>query len=130
MAISWSSKHRPVTFRSAPQLSDPAVPGTEYESVDAFRAAGGPVRALSIEHHFGVMWRDGRRKRPRYRISWIESTGEVYALALSEFDELRKVQLIGVVPTLERIEGLLNGWQSLAYEESTLDWVRERIALA
>jgi hypothetical protein len=130
MTVTGINKHRTVTSRPVSPVADPALPGTEYASLEAFRTAGGPTRARSVEQHFGLMWRDGRRKRPRYRISWIESTGEVYALALSEFDELRKVQLLGVVPTLELLERLLNGWQTLSYDESTLDWVRERVGSA
>ena len=70
------------------------------------------------------------RRRPRYRVSWIEATGELYALALSEFDDLRRVEILGVVDTHEEVEQLLMGWEALSYGESTLEWVRERAARA
>ena len=100
--------------------------GAIYPSVDAFHDLS-QARALSIEHDFGVMWREGTRKRPRYRVSWVEATGELYALALSEFEHLRKVELLGIVDTIEDVERVLCGWESLAYGESTLSWIRERV---
>jgi hypothetical protein len=116
---------RPVT-----RTEDRGDPGDTYPSLDAFYAAGGERRTLSIEHDFGVMWREGTRKRPRYRLSWIEATGELYTLALSEFEHQRKVELLGIVDTREQVEQLLMGWEALPFGESTLDWVRERIVNA
>ena len=67
------------TQRTPTQTEDRGTPGATYPSVDVFYAAGGERRTLSIEHDFGVMWREGTRRRPRYRVSWIEATGELYA---------------------------------------------------
>ena len=114
--------------RTRAQTEDRGTPGATYASVDAFYAAGGERRTLSIEHDFGVMWREGTRRRPRYRVSWIEATGELYALALSEFEQLRTVELLGLVETHEQVEQLLSGWEALPFDESTLEWVRERLA--
>jgi hypothetical protein len=116
--------------RTAAAREDRGVPGAVYASLVTFHEAGGERRTLSIEHDFGVMWREGTRRRPRYRVSWIEATGELYALALSEFEHQRKVELLGVVDTHEQVEQLLMGWEALSYGESTLEWVRERAARA
>jgi hypothetical protein len=116
--------------RSATQTEERGTPGNTYASLDTFYAAGGERRTLSLEHDFGVMWREGTRRRPRYRVSWIEATGELYALALSEFEHQRKVELLGVVDTHAQVEQLLMGWEALSYGESTLEWVRERAARA
>jgi hypothetical protein len=116
--------------RAVTRKEDRGTPGDTYASLDAFHAAGGERRALSIEHDFGVMWREGTRKRPRYRLSWIEATGELYTLALSEFEHQRKVELLGIVDEHEQVEQLLMGWEALPFGESTVDWVRERIAHA
>jgi hypothetical protein len=114
--------------RTATQTEDRGTPGATYPSLEAFHEAGGARRSLSIEHDFGVMWLEGRRRRPRYRVSWIEATGELYALALSEFERLQKVELLGIVDEHEHVEQLLSGWEGLPFGESTLDWVRARIA--
>jgi hypothetical protein len=113
--------------RTPTKTEDWGDAGATYPSLDAFYAAGGERRTLSLEHDFGVMWREGTRRRPRYRVSWIEATGELYALALSEFEQLRSVKLLGLVETHEHVEQLLSGWEALTFDESTLDWVRERI---
>jgi hypothetical protein len=132
MAFSGILRHQGLAAhparRTQPETEDRGTPGATYPSLDAFYAAGGERRALSLEHDFGVMWRAGRRRRPRYRVSWIEATGELYALALSEFEQLRDVELLGIVETHERVEQLLSGWETLPFDESTVDWVRARIA--
>jgi hypothetical protein len=116
--------------RTARKTEERGTPGATYPSLDAFHEAGGERRMLSIEHDFGVMWREGTRKRPRYRLSWIEATGELYSLALSEFEHQRTVELLGIVDAREQVEQLLTGWETLPYGESTLDWVKQRIANA
>jgi hypothetical protein len=116
--------------RTAPAREERGTPGAVYPSLEAFHEAGGERRTLSIEHDFGVMWREGTRRRPRYRVSWIEATGELYALALSEFEHQRKVELLGIVETHDQVEQLLLGWAALPYGESTLEWVRERATRA
>jgi hypothetical protein len=116
------------TERTSTQTEDRGTPGATYPSLDAFYEAGGERRTLSLEHDFGVMWLAGTRRRPRYRVSWIEATGELYALALSEFEHLQKVELLGIVDTQEHVEQLLSGWEALPFGESTLDWVRARLA--
>jgi hypothetical protein len=118
------------TERTVARTEDRGTPGQTYASLDAFYEAGGQRRSLSIEHDFGVMWREGTRRRPRYRLSWVEATGELYTLALSEFEHQRKIELLGIVDTHEQVEQLLMGWETLPFGESTLDWVRERLANA
>jgi hypothetical protein len=142
METSLISDHLPMAFfgilkhhglatlpveRSVSRTEERGTPGATYASLEAFYEAGGHRRSLSIEHDFGVMWREGTRRRPRYRLSWIEATGELYTLALSEFDHQRKVELLGIVDSHEQVEQLLMGWETLAFGESTLDWVRERV---
>jgi hypothetical protein len=97
-----------------------------------------PIRERSPEWDFGVHWRNGARDWPRYRVSWIVRTGEVYAFAPQD-----DVILLGVVPSVgeypyagtmenwaafkneQPIERLMKGWA----EESNpqLDWVRRRL---
>src|SRR2546421_704911 len=113
---------------TAPLREDRGEPGALYASLETFHEVGGERRTLSLEHDFGVMWLAGTRRRPRYRVSWIEATGELYALALSEFEPLQQVELLGIVDTQERVEQLLSGWETLPFGESALDWVHARFA--
>jgi hypothetical protein len=118
--------HRPEP--TAAPVEERGDPGARYASLEAFREAGGEFgRALSVEHDFGVMWREGTRRRPRYRVAWVEATGELFAEALSEFAHLRSVELLAVVRERTEVERLLSGWESVPYAESTLTWVRRRV---
>src|SRR5258708_18158906 len=77
---------QPTTGAAQPR-EDRGAPGAMYPSIDAFYEAGGARRAFSIEHDFGLMWRAGTRRGSRYRLSLIEATGELYALALLEGED-------------------------------------------
>lgn len=67
---------------------------TEYPSLEAFYA-GRPERARSGEADYGVHWRAGGRDWPRWRVSYVQATGEVYA-----FEQAAKsrVRVLGVIP--------------------------------
>lgn len=68
-----------------------------------------PRRKRSVEVDFGVHWRPNRPRvgGETWRISWIEDTGELYAIQLVPEG---KLLLLTVVPTREEVERLLEGW--------------------
>jgi hypothetical protein len=97
-------------------------------------------RARSPEWDFGVHWR-GEADWPRYRVSWIVETGELYAeaprqpLAPSNVLLLAVVEKVGEYPygdheawrefnQAQPVERIMDGW---AYAE-TLDWIRDRLS--
>lgn len=102
------------------------------------------ARRRSPEADFGVWWRNGSSLEP-WRVSYIQATGEVYAVKQRGNDE---VQVLGVVPpdpderrpqpgetrwnlrkgtyyrTLDRI---LEGWVEHCGQPRGLEWVREKL---
>ena len=65
--------------------------------------------------------------RPAYRVSYIQQTGEVYAVATGDFGP---VLVLAIVPPdqgeiyYETLNELMEGW---ANRPRTLDWLRDRL---
>jgi hypothetical protein len=110
------------------EVADHGRQGTVYASLEEFFAQR-PERRDSPQVEFGIMWREGTRKQPRYRVAWLEATGELYSLGLSEHEPLCKVELLGQVRNRETLEMALSGWEALPYAETTLEWVRTQISM-
>lgn len=79
------------------------------------------LREKSRELDFGVWWRDGANY-PTYRVSWIENTGEIYAI-----DPDDKIEILGIIPNEKRTEEVLIGWANMCGLMNSLQWVRNRI---
>lgn len=73
------------------------------------------------EVDFGVNWTDGAAF-PRWRVSWIIATGELYAVEQTSPSRDRFI-LFGIFETRAEVEDVLAGW---ADSNMTLDWIRER----
>jgi hypothetical protein len=100
-------------------------------------------RRQSEELEFGRDWSD---VGGRSEVSWIEATGEVYAMVEPKADfvadglggmykgELPEhslvVELIGVVAGRDAIESVMSGWEDAMPGENSLQWVRDRVANA
>lgn len=81
-----------------------------------------PRRRTSGELDFGCMWVEIDRPRwPQYRVSWVDDTGEVYAVRLNH----GRIELLGKVEGREQAEQALRGWAMIS--PMTLDWVRDRL---
>jgi hypothetical protein len=65
---------------------------------------------------------------PTSRVTWIENTGEVYAIPLSNDVTEQKIEILGIVPTEEKIEEYLKGWADKCTGMNSLDWVRNILA--
>jgi len=102
-------------------------------------------RRQSAEVEFGNNWYDA--KGSRYELSWIEDTGEFYAMLelVPEADswtpfgdiEVEEVKVdsllvtvLAVVPTREGIEALLDGWAEQMARPDGVHWVAERLTAA
>ena len=101
-----------------------------YANLDAFYDDN-PERRRSGEADYGCWWRDGQSDYPRYRVSYVQKTGEVYAVQLGNE---AKVEVLGIVPpdddriyyrTLDRI---LEGWADHIHEPGSLNWVRGKLS--
>ena len=103
-----------------------------FRDLESFYGAG-VNRMHSQEFDYGVHWRQGTDTSDRWRVSYVQATGEVYARR--EYSPL--VVVLGVVPpdeakgvpyyrTLERI---LDGWEDRCGKPGGLEWVRDRLAM-
>src|SRR5262245_39125573 len=95
----------------------------QFPSVEDFYQAD-ERRRHSTEQDFGVWWYDGLDRRVPWRVSWVEDTGDVYAvrlgpsrvvsgpagLAILGGHENGPVILLGVVSGEADVEHRLKGW--------------------
>jgi len=100
------------------------VPKT-YTSIEAFYADK-PERAQSGEADYGVWWTAPGLSWPKWRVSYVHKTGEVYAVQLAGPGLLK---ILGIVPpdtegsyyqTLDRI---LEGWADAIHKPGSLIWI-------
>jgi len=99
-----------------------------------------PRRRASEELEFGSDWSDGGA---RTQVSWIEATGELYAMrdplgglvtdvigdtrATPVSDEQLTVEVLGTVATRDDIDARLAGWEDAMPDRGSITWVRERV---
>lgn len=84
-----------------------------WTAPDSFRIwHEAPERLASRELDFGCRWMELTPSgtvldAPRWRVSWIEQTGELYGRQLSEYP---RWHVLGVYRTRGEVEELLRGW--------------------
>ena len=89
--------------------------------------ASDPQRAQSREVRYGTLWREFAPV-PAYRLAWVQNTGELYAVELSEPDERKDpVEVLGVLWSGPQGEACLAGWSARCGEQRSLLWARDRI---
>jgi hypothetical protein len=103
-----------------------------------------PRRRASEELEFGADWTDGGA---RTQVSWIEATGELYAMrdplgalvtdvigdtrASPVADKDLVVAVLGVVSGRDAVGAVMSGWQqAMTNGTDSVAWVRDRIAHA
>jgi hypothetical protein len=99
-------------------------------------------RRQSAEVELGTNWFDA--KGSRYELSWVQDTGELYVMLelLPEVDtwtpfgdiEIEQmavdrviVMVVGHVPTLDQVEGILAGWPEQMTKPDGISWVAEQL---
>ncbi len=102
-------------------------------------------RRRSAEVEFGNNWFDA--KGSRYELSWVEDTGELYAMleltpeadTWTPFGDVEVehtavdslvVTVLGIIPTREAVEQLLEGWADHMSDPDGVHWVAERLRSA
>ncbi len=99
--------------------------GTGELTIDEFYD-GDPARQESSEYEFGTEWTDVNGDR--CEVCWVEDTGELYVLhSPADTREDQTVDVAGVIPELERVEALLDGWDDQMASPDGLAWVRARV---
>ena len=99
-------------------------------------------RRRSAEYEFGTDWFD--TKGNRYELSWVEDTGELYAMLelVPEADswtpfgdiEVEKVPVdrlvvtvVGRIEQREDVERILGGWEAEMGKPDGISWVAEQL---
>ena len=102
-------------------------------------------RRQSAEYEFGNNWFDNRGSR--YEISWVEDTGELYAMlelapeagSWTPFGDIEVenvkvdsllVTVLAVIPTRDAVEQLLDGWAEQMAKPDGVHWVADRLTSA
>lgn len=101
-----------------------------------------PIRARSPEWDFGVHWINGVDEWPRWRVSYVVETGDLYAQQHGREDTillLGKLEVVGEYPygvrkpgewsafnRAQPVERILAGWAET--DRPHLDWIRDRLA--
>jgi hypothetical protein len=102
-------------------------------------------RRQSAEIEFGNNWFDA--KGNRYELSWVEDTGELYAMlelvpeadSWTPFGDVEVedvkvdtlvVTVLGHLETRDEIEQLLQGWSEHMTEPDGVHWVADRLQAA
>lgn len=109
----------------------------EYPSLAAFYSAA-PERRTSPEDHFGVDWHAGDHDFPRWRVSYLRATHEIYAVQLNP-GLPGPVRLLGIVPpdpTIDprrdrwrpMLDRVFDGWDDPDISGNDLAWVEQRLA--
>jgi hypothetical protein len=99
-------------------------------------------RRRSPEVEFGTDWFDA--KGNRYELSWVEDTGELYAMlelvpeadSWTPFGDIEVenlpvdrlvVTLVGNIISRDEVERVLEGWQEEMGKPDGISWVAERL---
>ncbi len=102
-------------------------------------------RRQSAEIEFGNNWYDS--KGQRYELSWVEDTGEFYAMlelapeadTWTPFGDIEVedvevgtllVTVLGTLATRADVEALLDGWAAHMAEPDGVHWVADRLVAA
>ena len=111
----------------------PAGIPAEYTSLAEFYAAD-MRRELSGESDYGVHWHGPEKADfPCWRVSYIQSTGEVYAL---ELGSRGRVLVLGTIPPdtyepgrkyYQSLDNILFGWADACLDGEPVTWVRDRL---
>jgi hypothetical protein len=117
--------------------------GPRYDSLRAFYDDR-PERRASGEADYGVHWLVGGQHWPSWRVSYVQATGELYAVSLHGLD--CPVVVLGVVPPDDpaddpnpgasrgryyfTLDGILDGWADPDVSGHDLAWIVRKLASA
>jgi hypothetical protein len=117
---------------------------TAFVSLAAFYEAD-PARARSGEADYGVHWQAGGQDWPRYRVSYVQATGEIYAVCQRGPCPVR---ILGVIPPdqppgpgaagssawhhanryYRTLDVILDGWADPDISGHDLGWIERKLA--
>lgn len=101
-----------------------------YNNIEAFYKEN-EERRRSGEADYGVWWTAPGLNWPTWRVSYIQKTGEVYAIELKDNG---MVGLLGIVPPddgeiyYQSLDRILEGWADAICHPGSLTWVRNKLS--
>lgn len=111
------------------------APITEYPDMEGFYQERGGIS--SPEADFGVHWERDAGRWPTWRVSYVQETGDVYAVRNAG---KRIVLLLGRVEPdskdlgeagwYETLDRILDGWPERCGQPGGLAWIEERLGAA
>ena len=96
-----------------------------FPSLAAFYAAD-HRRAGPREVEFGGLWLD-KDTEPPWRVSWIEATGELYAVRGHGGDPKGPVEVLGRYGSRAEVENTLRHWPRMQGIQGSMPWVRNAV---
>lgn len=100
-----------------------------YSSIEEFYAEN-EARRQSGEADYGCWWTVPRMDWPRWRVTYIQKTGEVYAVQLKDGG---LVKVLGMVPPdddriyYRTLDHILEGWADAMHKPGSLVWVERKL---
>lgn len=88
---------------------------------DYLNWADNAERKASSEVDFGANWRLRSTPWPVWRVSWIEATGELYAVELLPTSTDRRFVVLGEIHSRRAVETALTGWTEIEYLDDLCD---------
>jgi len=96
-----------------------------YASEIAFAAADS-ARTGGSHVDFGYYWTMPGQPHPRYRVSWIPATGELYAVR--QQGRARRVELLAVgLRSRVQVDRAMGGWTEHVDDAGSLAWLDRRL---
>jgi hypothetical protein len=86
------------------------------------------ARYLSREVDFGVWWTDDGITWPHWRVSWVQATGELYAIRqVGSGGRGLEIRILGVERDEQELERRLEGWPEACGPPDGLQWITARL---
>ena len=100
-----------------------------YPNIETFYSEN-EARRRSGEADYGVWWM-GEHDLGPWRVSYVQATGEIYAIRLGGGGQ---VQVLGIVPPdpdeiyYTTLDHILEDWSEHCGKRGSLEWVRSKLA--
>lgn len=115
--------------RSYPRLVPKPAPLFSYDSIDAFYAAR-DTRFGWSEVDYGCFWRWGNSWSPRYRVTYVRGSGEVYVMQFGGKRNNGRIEVFGQCLDFGLLEQALAGWAEQGERPRSLLWLVEALRKA